>query len=133
MRRLVAAGALVAALAGAGCTAIQTPAAGPVYRYSWVMLHDFQREGIQIGPKYDAAGAHWSIYWWVGCAPAYTPCTSWDYIAGDPITPGSVHWYAIPECEPGVWCPMFDGKIVARIPLPYPPPINETNTEVTTK
>ncbi len=131
MKRATLAALAVLALAGCGFP-ISTPS-GPTYRYSWLMLHDSQREGVQVGPKFDGAGAHWSVYWWVNCQGAYQSCEKSGYILGAPLTPGSVHTFDLPECEPLVWCPTMDGRdLGVRVPLPYAPPVREVGSELTT-
>lgn len=78
MRRALAAVALVLVLS-ACAVPIATPSPAPPNRYSWLMVHDWQRWGVQIGPKADPDGVHVAIYAWRDCAPAYSPCAWWYF------------------------------------------------------
>lgn len=86
MRRALAAAVLVFTLSGCIVAPITTPSTPMTY--AWVMAHDWDNWGVQIGGKNDADGIKVAVYWWVGCHPR---CEREGFQEYETLEPGSEH------------------------------------------
>ena len=85
--------------------------------YGWVMAHNWDAWGVQIGPKVDADGTHVAVYGWKDCTA--TSC-DYEYFAEfDELVPGSVHDYSVYWIDDG-WHLMYDGETLAVLNLGNP-------------
>ena len=91
---------LALAVVATGC-AIPTPNPTPPPasiqpRYNSIILHDWQRGGVQLGPKYDQDGIKVAAYWWQDCGPDYiTGCTVREFKEFQTLQPNTTWKYAI--------------------------------------
>jgi len=98
----------VPSVGGGGGVALVTPYPHR-YEYRWVMEDAGDDWGVQVGPKYDGAGLHVSVYGWLGCHPK----CQWEfYQTYDSLTAGSIHLYDIRHTVGG-WAMMYDGRVLA--------------------
>lgn len=120
MRRAMLGVAVVGTLAAACAPSAPPPATPSITRtlttpttpltYGWVMIHNGDAWGVQIGPKNDGSGTHVAVYAWQNCQ---TTCV-WEFFREyDALAPGSQHTYSV--VWNNGWHLSYDGHVLVTL------------------